>query len=64
MEQSHTIRIDITEQQKAVTAAVRYEVSGDSLEANAILEEAKRIFNEAQAFTAIKSMAKVRGQTK
>lgn len=61
MERQYTIRIDFTEQQKAVNAAVRYEVSGDSLETTAILKEAIDLFEQAQVLSAKKTMAKVRG---
>ena len=59
MENETTIRIEFNEQQKAVTANVRYEVKGTNLIAQDLLEEAKKLFEQAKAYTTTQTMNKV-----
>jgi len=58
MEQNKTIKIEFTETTKTVNANVKIEVSGDNINNNQILEETKKLFDEAHSYAKNKTMQK------
>ena len=53
-----TLKIEFTEQSKAVTAKVSLEITGDSNN-DEVLAEAKRLFDEASKYSAEQTMKKL-----
>ena len=58
MEESKTVRVDFNELAKSVTASVRVEVTGQDIDNDQILEEAKKLFNGAHQHAKDKTMGK------
>ncbi len=58
MEQTKTIRVSFTELAKSVSAEVKIEKTGENINNNETLEEAKKLFDEAFEYSRIKTMSK------
>lgn len=58
MEQNKTVRVSFNELAKSVTAEVKVEATGENIDNNEILKEAKALFDEAHSYAKNKTMQK------
>lgn len=58
-----TIKVDYTEQSKAVTTSIKVEYSGEDIPSNEeILKESQKLYEDASKYSVVKSMQKARNK--